>query len=259
MKKDLKKLNLNALKSALVALALACTVGFAQAQDNSGSTAEAAPKKASKVSLGLRSGVNFSEFIYAGDYGYTSRTEGAQVGAFFNIQATSWVGLSLEAAWSQNGARNLSIPGSNAVHSFNMNTFQANLLTYFRLPVLSVYEPKIFIGPSYNFIGHVTSNTEQVGQQLGIKARYDVTDSFRKHDLGMIVGLGLDFDLKSNMFVTIDARYRHGLVNVNGIKANGNYGEPLGYDSYLLPSAALGNSTVRTSQFSIQVGLGFRL
>jgi len=258
MRKDLKKLSPNAQKSGFFfALLFAFTLGLfsnAQAQEEA-KKEDSGEKKPSRITLGVRTGLNLSEFIFAGSYAATERIEGAQLGAFFNIKATNWVELSVEAAWAQNGARNLT-GGSGSLHSFTFNNFQGNLLTYFKLPILSVYEPKIFIGPSFDYIGSVTANSEVPTGTTNIKTRYDVSNRFKKLDVGVIVGLGVDFDLKfARLF--IDARYRHGLLDLNdNVNTKGN---ELGTTGATLPYRALGNSSLRTSQLSFQVGLGFSL
>ncbi len=256
MKKDLKKFS----SKFFSALAFAFMLGAltVQAQDDAKKEdAGAGEKKPSRLTIGVRTGLNLSEFIFAGTTKATLHTEGAQVGAFFNIRATNWVELSIEAAWAQNGAANLAAPNaSGALHTFTFNNFQGNLLTYFKLPVLSVYEPKIFVGPSFDYIASVTSNTEVPTGTTNIKERYDVSDRINKLDVGIIAGLGVDFDLKfARLF--LDARYRHGLLDLNN---NVNtLGNEFGTTGARLPSRALGNSTLRTSQFSFQVGLGFSL
>lgn len=254
MKKDLKKFS----SKFFSALAFAFMLGAltVQAQDDAKKEdAAAGEKKPSRLTFGIRSGLNLSEFIFAGTTNATLHTEGAQVGAFFNIKATNWVELSIEAAWAQNGAANLA-GGGGSLHSFNFNNFQGNLLTYFKLPVLSVYEPKIFIGPSFDYIGSVTANSEVPSGTTNIKTRYDVSNRFKKLDVGIVAGLGVDFDLKfARLF--LDARYRHGLLDLNdNVNTLGN---EFGTTAARLPYRALGNSTIRTSQFSFQVGLGFSL
>jgi len=266
MKKGLKKFTANAFKSSrsFLALTLACMLGLvgsvqAQEEGSSESTEASSGKKASKITLGVRTGLNLSRFDVANVA--SNYTPGAQAGAFLNIKATNWVTLSVEAAWAQNGAANIYSPdGVSAVHQFTANNFQGNLLTYFKLPVLSVYEPKFFIGPSFDYIGHVASNTESRG--TFVKDRYDVSKTFKKFDLGLVAGLGVDFDLKfARLF--LDARYRQGLLDINDNNIPYTYtgtaaGTLSGFNERN-PAAAIRNSTTRTAQWSFQIGLGFDL
>jgi hypothetical protein len=74
-------------------------------------------------------------------------------------------------------------------------------------------------------------------------------------DIGLIIGTGVDFDLK---FATLmlDARYRHGFSDINnayGQSANFIGGSGAGYP------LSLGNQDIRTRGLSFQVGLGFKL
>jgi hypothetical protein len=264
MKKGLKKLTANALKSSrfFLALTLACmlgVVGSVQAQEEGSSeSTESSGKKESKITLGVRTGLNLSSFSIAGNR--SNYLPGGQAGAFLNIKATKWVTLSAEAAWAQNGAAGITAPNNAAItHNFNTNNFQGNILTYFKLPVLSVYEPKLFIGPSFDYVGHVASNTES--RTNYVKTRYDVSKNFKKFDLGLIVGLGVDFDLKfARLF--LDARYRQGLLDINDYNVTNIYtGTAAGLTTFdeTNPAAAVRNSTVSTGQFSFQVGLGFDL
>lgn len=259
MKKGLKKLSFNALKPAkfLAALTLAFCIGLtANAQDGEEAAEEGGDDAApSKVTLGIRSGLNLSKFVYAGADNQTSYLSGAEVGAFFTYQATNWVALSVEASWAQNGSANL-VGADGTRHNFTMNNFRGNVLTYFKIPVLSVYEPKFFIGPSFDYIGHVAANSENPGSPSGIKTRYDVTDRFKSFDMGIVTGVGVDFDLKFAKLM-LDARYRVGVLDINN--NTNTLGNELGTTGSSLPSRAMGNSSIRTGSFGFNVGLGFSL
>ena len=261
MKKGLKKLSFSALKPAkfLAALTLAFCIGLtANAQDGEEAAADeggddAAP---SKITLGIRSGLNLSKFVFAGADNQTSYLAGAEVGAFFTYQVTNWVALSVEASWAQNGSANL-VGADGTRHSFTMQNFRGNILTYFKIPVLSVYEPKFFIGPSFDVVGGVTANSERPSNGTDIKTRYDVASRFQTFDMGIVTGIGVDFDLKSNVKLLLDARYRMGLLDLNN--NTNTHGNALGTTGASLPSSALGNSSIRTGSFGFNVGLGFSL
>jgi len=257
MKKGLKKLG-------LIALALVCTLGFfgkAQAQETpkDGSTTEqSGGKKPSKLSFGLQSGLNLSEYFIAGSEGRTDRAAGVQAGAFFTIQATNWVGISLELAYAQNGAKNLAgLDNPSKRFSFIGHNFQTNLLTYFKLPILSVYEPKFIIGPSLNYMVQQDFMSETISGTSGVKTWHKYT-GFQNMDFGMIVGLGLDFDLKWATLL-VDARYRQGFSDINskgkaidGTTLNTSYNDNT-------PASTLGNNSMSNSTFSFNLGLGFKL
>lgn len=267
MKKGLKKFG-NALTSSQfwAALALACVLGFVnplQAQDDTEGSEEdveasddSGEKKPSKILLGIRSGMTFGEFQFAGEYDRTNFKRGFTAGAFFTYNITRWVGVSLEAAYNIQGAKNLYAYDGNTRHSFAFHGVQGNLLGYFKLPVLSVYEPRFIIGPSFNYNVHTNALTERPTGRTDIKTYYDGTSLFTNMDLGMIVGLGVDFDLKFAKLL-LDARYRAGFSDLNTTNEarNGAFHKY----SQTHPGTTLGNSSVKTSAWSFNVGLGFAL
>jgi hypothetical protein len=255
MKNGLKKVTL------LAALAVGAFTFGANAQDAS------APEKQSSFILGVRTGVNVNDFSVSGTTKSTTSLAGAQATVFAMYNVNSWVGMSLEAGFSQSGAGRFTpyagrvnttpgvVPGN--LNDYRLSNVQANLLSYFKLPVLSVYEPKVFIGPSFDFNVHATNNVE--GYRFGSPTKYrvDATNQFKAMDIGFIIGTGVDFDLK---FATLmlDARYRHGFSDINnayGQSAN-FIGSAIGSAGYPL---SLGNQDIRTRGLSFQVGLGFKL
>ncbi|WP_448520023.1 porin family protein [Rhodoflexus sp.] len=258
MKNGLKKVTL------LAALAVGAFTFGANAQDAS------TPEKQSSFILGVRTGVNVNDFSVSGTTRSTTSLAGAQATVFAMYNVNSWVGMSLEAGFSQSGAARFS-PGAGTnvgqpgtvgsamgnLNDYRLSNIQANLLSYFKLPVLSVYEPKIFIGPSFDFNVHATNNVE--GYRFGSPTKYrvDATNQFKAMDIGMIVGGGVDFDLKWATLM-LDARYRHGFSDINnayGQSAN-FIGAPNGAVGFPL---SLGNQDIRTRGLSFQVGLGFKL
>jgi hypothetical protein len=258
MKNGLKKVTL------LAALAVGAFTFGANAQDAS------TPEKQSSFILGVRTGVNVNDFSVSGTTKSTTSLAGAQATVFALYNVNSWVGMSLEAGFSQSGAArfspgagfNVGQPGTVTSAGGNLNDYrlsnvQANLLSYFKLPVLSVYEPKVFIGPSFDFNVHATNNVE--GYRFGSPTKYrvDATNQFKAMDIGMIIGTGVDFDLKWATLM-LDARYRHGFSDINnayGQSANW-IGAPNGATGFPL---SLGNQDIRTRGLSFQVGLGFKL
>jgi hypothetical protein len=241
MKKGLK-FNLN----FLVALAVVCTLGLfntANAQDGA-----SADSTGSKLTVGLRAGLNVSKLRATGDYNASNYIEGAQVGAFAHFQLNKWVGESVELAWSQGGARGLQ--GQNAFGQRTVNLYtnnvQLNVLSHFKVPVLSVYEPRVFIGPSFDFNTYNKANVEGMATDAYVKYSTDATNHTKAFDFGIVAGAGVDFDLKFAKLM-LDARYRHGISDIRNRNFNQNSG------------ISFSNSSWRTSGFSFQVGLGFSL
>jgi hypothetical protein len=232
MKKILKTFSL------LVALATIYTLGLstAQAQD-----AAQADSTKSKLMIGVRAGLNLSYLRIDNENDGSAFAEGAQAGLFVKYAFNDWAAVSLEAAWSQSGARKMkynSSAGTNGDAFLQLNNVQLNPLVQFKIPVLSVYEPYLFAGPSFN-LNYL--NSAYINGTNGTNFSKDATAYTTGLDLGLLVGAGVDFNLRFAT-LTLDARYRHGLNDIN--QRTGT-------------ATQFGTNTWRSSQLSFQVGLGF--
>ena len=221
--------------SLLVALATIYTLGLstAQAQD-----AARADSTKSKLMIGIRAGLNANYLRIDNHSSPRTVAEGAQAGVFAKYSFNDWAAVSLEAAWSQGGARNLaSNDGANVY--LQTNNVQLNPLVQFKIPILSVYEPYVFAGPSFN-LNYL--NTAYVNNmRTGATYAKDATNYTTGLDMGFVVGVGVDFNLRFAT-LTVDGRYRHGLNDINQVTARNSF---------------LGNASWRSSQLSLQIGLGF--
>ena len=242
MKKGLKNLGL------LVAVATICVLSFGnvQAQD------AAKPEKKTSFLIGVKGGLTVNKFSVSNDISATNYYSGGQALAFAHLNFNSWVGTALEVGFSQSGAARMMSSGTNGgrINDYRLSNVQANLLTYFKLPVLSVYEPKIFIGPSMDANVYATGNVEGVtAGGTPVKYRVDATNNFKSMDWAMIIGAGVDFDLKFATLM-IDARYRHGITDVNN---------KYGANDQFISSIGTGNQDIRTRGWAFNVGLGFKI
>ncbi len=235
MKKGLKNLGF------LVAVATICALSFgnAQAQD------AAKPEKKTSFLIGVKGGLTVNKFQVSSSVAETEYYSGGQALVFGHLNFNSWVGTALEVGFSQSGTarynyQSNSVPTANALVDYRLSNVQANLLTYFKLPILSVYEPRVFIGPSMDANVYATGNREGTTFGSTTKTRTDATNSFKAMDWAMIVGAGVDFDLK---FATLllDVRYRHGITDINNARGLGS------------------NADVRTRGWAFNVGLGFKI
>jgi hypothetical protein len=242
MKKGLKKLGF------LVAVATICalSLGTTQAQD------AAKPEKKTSFLIGVKGGLTVNKFQVSSSRSETENYSGGQALVFGHLNFNSWVGTALEVGFSQSGAARYSSAATNGgrLTDYRLSNVQANLLTYFKLPVLSQYEPKVFIGPSMDANVYATGNVE--GTTAGgspLKYRVDATNNFKAMDWAMVVGLGLDFDIK---FATLllDVRYRHGITDINNKYGTGDQ---------FISGIGAGNSDVRTRGWAFNVGLGFKI
>jgi opacity protein-like surface antigen len=239
MKKILKTFSL------MVALATVFVLGLntAQAQD----AAKPDSTGRSKFMVGVRAGLNVSR-IRVNNGAANDFIPGAQAGLFAKYSFNDWVAVSLEAAYSQSGAGKTGYQSSSGSPTMDwyINNIQINPLFNVKLPVLSVYEPYVFVGPSFNINAH-----EQQFKTGFAEVNNDMASSL---DLGLLAGVGVDFNLRFAV-LTLDARYRHGLNDINqrtGVAQSQAIGFT-GANGGVLPLAP----TLRSSQFSFQVGLGF--
>lgn len=245
--------NLNNLPKSLCPLVFGLffivSNSFAQGTERpSGREAEASKKT---LMVGLKTGLSVNDFRLNGDADFfirgrgLAKRAGGQALAFARYYMTDWVYGEIEAGWAQTAA---SLNYRNGFIVYRLNNIQSNLLFGFKLPILSVYEPKVYIGPSFDFNMHATeyvAGTTPYSAGLGvpIKRRTDVTNSFKSMDIAWIVGGQVDFDVKFARLI-LDVRYRHGMTNINNKMTSTN---------------VLGARSLETSGLVFQVGLGFPL
>jgi hypothetical protein len=236
------KRSIRAIATAVFAVVLTSGAAFAQEDGSAESSSE------SKLMIGFKSGINLSDIRTGSDTDYfdetsTGKNFGPQIHAFVRYDFTKWVGAELELGWTQNSF-NIETGRTN---TFRTNNFQANALMNVRIPAISVYHPRFFFGPSYNYNAYSYQRMTGASEYgpYNIDQTVEVTNLFNGSDFGVIVGAGLQFDLKfANLL--LDARYRHGITqlrNTGGISTN---------------ALALPNS-FRMSDFAITAGLGFSL
>ena len=196
------KRSIRAIATAVCAVVLTSSAAFAQ--DGAGETE-------SKLMVGFKSGFNLADIRVGTDTDYFEEGGGAgknfspQIHVFGRYDFTKWVGAELELGWTQNAFTTF----SNSTTTYRTNNFQANALLNVRIPVLSVYHPRIYMGPSYNYNAYTYSRTTRNLYGYNVDQTFDVTNTFAPHDLGVIVGTGLQFDVKFATLL-VDARYRHG-------------------------------------------------
>jgi len=219
--------------SFLVALAAVYALGLSSAQAQDAAQSDSTK---SKFMIGARAGLNLSFMSINNDSQIAGMAEGAQIGAFAKYSFNDWVAVSLEAAWSQAGARKMGFTSprfGGQLAFLQTNNVQINPLVQFKIPVLSVYEPYFFAGPSFNL--------NYLNSVYYANNAIDATNYTTALDFGMLVGAGVDFNLRFAT-LSLDARYRHGLSDINQKTAG---------------SAFMGNANWRSNQLSFQVGLGF--
>jgi hypothetical protein len=226
------------------------TFGSVQAQNSP-------DDKSSSLLVGFRLGTTYSKFMI-NDAGFSERADynkrrvGFTGGGFVTYNFSKWVGLSGEVMYSQFGTQNINyqVGPVAGMTDYKTSNISLNMLTDVRIPVISVYEPRFYFGPSFDFIVDAwnevyASSGRDIIYRGAVSGATDATNQFRPLDFGLIVGTGLDFDLKFAK-LKLDARYRRGLNNINN-KANQSL------------NRYLHGKDVHSNTFIFTAGLGFAL
>ena len=256
MKERLEKLNPKPLSSRLFAtLVCLCACLFmlpAQAQDAEGADGSGEESAESKLMIGVRTGVNYSKLIISegsadGSLGDNDqRRAGLVFGAFVDYSFNKWFGATGEILFSQQAVRSIaySDAATSGVADYRTDNINVNILLDAKLPVISVYKPKFYIGPSFSFNMGARADVEGNAFGYPVHTVYDATDQFAPMEFGMIIGTGLDFNLKFATLKT-DIRYRRGFNDINAIGVGLN--------------EALRGRTIHSDAISFQIALGFHL
>jgi len=265
MNKAMKTLNPSGMSRKLLALAFALFALFAVnpafAQDeegseggsDSGSATGDSDEGKGKMIIGVRTGATYNKFIMSGQETDASskRRVGFAAGVFFSYALNQWVAISPEVMFSHANARRVDYQDfiQYGKADYTLQNLQVNLLADVRMPVISVYKWKFYAGPSLDF--NMAANANFEGRLAGSTAeipplKYDIqaTEEFKGMDWGVIVGTGLDFDMKLGT-LKVDARYRAGLTDINNVNHQQNF--------------ILENRTMHTSNFQFLVGFGLNL
>ncbi len=251
MFKALPKLNPSAMKTSRLFAVLLCICGFlalgsVQAQDGPDSdSGDGSGNKDKGLEVGIRTGINYSTFIMSGaDGAHTDGRAGLSVAGALGYRLNQWMGVDVEVGFAQYGAGRMNYAsnfegGSQGVKDVTLNNIESNLLLDFKLPLISVYKPRFYAGPSFTVNVNATTRVEGTSNISGMPVIYrvDETNQYRGFDFGGIIGAGLDFDMKLGT-LKIDARYRRGFNNM----ANKNFN---------YANNALENRTLHTQNVSL--------
>jgi hypothetical protein len=260
MRKNWKTLNPSLARTSrlfalLVCLCAIVSFGSVHAQDDpdaeGGTAAEGSGESGAGFMVGIRTGVNYSKFMVSGDGSdaVNQRRVGFVGGAFATYNFNQWFGVSADVLFSQYGARRVAFQAGDVsgLADYTMENIEANLLADIKLPVISVYKPKFYIGPSFNFnMGSGVNLEANMGRNVVFNnySKWNTVNQFRPVEFGIIVGGGLDFDLK---FATlkVDARYRRGWTDINTHNAAQNQ--------------EFRGKTIHNNTLSFTAGLGFKI
>jgi outer membrane protein W len=172
------------------------------------------------VSIGPIAGVSLANFH--GDIDNTNTKPGLTIGAFYNYSSKKGYGFSGQVLYTQLGAQT-----DNKTNEINLNYVQVPLLfTFFFGEFGDRLRPKVFIGPSLNFM---VSANDKNGNNINGTSNNRIYNVF---DLGLTGGLGFNYELTQKVWLNFDVRYGLGLLDVtkdpNRSIQNRNFGINLG-------------------------------
>lgn len=195
------------------------------------------------VSIGPRVGINISDFN--GDVTNNNIQLGLSAGAMLTYSVVNTFGISIEALYSQKGARIENTLINNERINFNRK------INYIEVPVLARYflnkngdfRPNIFLGPDFGF----KLNSKDVNRELTTgteRPDVDRSGAINPVDVGLTGGIGLNFSVIESARILFDARYTYGLSNI--------YSDPLpGFTT----GGKVSNSAI-TFTFGLSFGIG---
>lgn len=176
-------------------------------------------KAQENVSIGPIAGVSIANFRgnKSAIGNQTDWKPGLTIGGFYNYSSKTGFGFSGQLLFTQLGAQI-----NNKTNEINLNYIQVPLLaTFFFGKYGANVRPKIFLGPSLNFL---VGAKDKDGNNLSPDSNNRVYNPF---DLGLTFGAGLNIKLQRKIWLNLDARYGLGLLDVsadNNKMMNSNFG-----------------------------------
>jgi outer membrane protein W len=130
---------------------------------------------------------------------------GLTVGGFYNYSSKTGFGFTGQLLFTQMGAQI-----NNKTNEINLNYIQLPLLaTFFFGRYGDAVRPKVFLGPSLNFM---VGARDKNGNNLNGDSNNRVYNPF---DLGLTFGAGVHIRLQEKIWLNLDARYGLGLLDVS--------------------------------------------
>lgn len=183
--------------------------------------------------VGVKGGVNFSNFTVGDDVADNNIKAGLNLGLFFKMPVSDAVAIQPEILYSSKGSK---LEYDNFLNGEGEYRFNFN---YLELPIMAVFS----LGDHFNihagpYLAYLTSvNIKDMKEDGSIQGVSDLNEkNFNRFDYGLAAGIGADF----NGF-NAGVRYNYGLNEVG--------------DSGSLSGQLLNNS--RNSVATVFVGFGF--
>ena len=202
----------------------------------------ATAQKAGDMTIGVMAGANYSKVSQSpesGDVTFDYKV-GLLAGGFLGIAVNDVFSVEPQALFSQKGSK-VKGTGSNSSleGSVRITYIEVPLLGKFWIPVSDpAVKPYVFVGPEVEFKVSCTAE----GAILAVTGSEDCDKTngeikLKSTDFGVTGGAGVQFKA-GNQIVRIDARYTHGLSDIND---TGN------------------NRSIKNRAFAATIGLGWPL
>jgi hypothetical protein len=203
----------------LFAFIFACKPLSAQEDDSDSEASGTA------INFGGKFGTTLSQFT--DQQPYTNNAQGYTGGAFIRYSFSELFALQLEANYSQQGGRitNFDVPEYYGLSGtwydmkaenryLRMHNIEAPLLAQFSFN-LEGTRLKLNLGPAFSYNVHsgiLTEGTVFSGNEFHTyTGEQNISSVINSYEYSAIGGIGFEFDVSDNLFLTIDARYKYGI------------------------------------------------
>jgi hypothetical protein len=188
---------------------------------------------AQQLLFGARLGTALSNFRVSEDpfkrYQNVTPQLGLSLGLAFHVSVDDLIGLDVEAYYIN---RNVSVYSSDRIidPQTKRTTFLESDGTYrltgIDIPILlSLYlrpekklRPKIYVGPSLNWLASAQYDGQSVYTRNDTSTVYLINDNIKKDYVGffpsLVMGGGINYQVNSHLWVTGDLRYNLGVANL---------------------------------------------
>lgn len=161
----------------------------------------------SYVTFGPKIGVGHS-FFTGGDQPENQKLyPGLVAGGFLTVSGQSHWGLTVEAMYAARGAH--WEPGNREVLQRFQYLDVPVYVRYFFNETGNAVRPNVFLGASANFMTKAKVKGDDASDDYIVN-----TDNWRRFDVGLLAGLGVNIRTYENQWLNLDARYNQGLRKV---------------------------------------------
>ena len=213
----------------------------------------------SKFEVGVAGGLTLNEFSKGQPQ--TGTNTGYAAGLMLTYNVYHQWSIQLEANFIQQGGQLLSFKDDTKLglpesfttknvknSSVHLNSLNIPLLLRYTIPLKKDWKPALYFGGSYAYNFNVTEHYQKTGNLLPgeditstVTDLENVTNSYNRDRLNLIVGADLRLPLFSNVKLLLDFRY---LAGVTPARENYSYMEKIGF-----------GSDIKSNSFISKIGL----